>query len=301
MVSNSDLALYQESEFLRECAVAEKNFELVRNECAYLESMMTNKLKLNLQQAELKVITESGSMDDMVLLANAAITEAEEAKPSIFAKFWTGFTTFLTNTWNAIQKVFTGKNTEAYNKLNSPNIKVRFNYDVKAITAAADQAVGEMKKGVGIKGAIAAAATAVVGGLSIGAIIKKHKEAPKAVELTGTEAVEVADKAKGIFSTITDFMKKIKPEEAAKEAEADTTTQSKVSIWQTVASFIRTHILDVVSNKIKELGGGKAKANAEAAPAADPNAAAPATPAQPVQPAQPAVPAAPATPAQPAQ
>lgn len=322
MVSAIDLSLYQESEFLKECAIAGKAFDLVQNECAYLESMMTNKLKLNLQQAELKVITESGSMDDMVLLANAAITEAEEAKPSIFAKFWTGITTFFTNIWNSVQKLFTGENTEAWNKLHASPKKVRFDYDVKAITDAADKAVGEMKKGVGIKGIITGAVAAVAGGATIGVLIKNHKDQPKPVEISGAEAVEVANKAKGIVSTITDFFKKTKPEEVPEAEQAEAQKQSNV--FRTVLDFLNTHVIAPVAKAAGAIGGNKnAAAPADGAQPADPNAQ-PAAPAkgskvggvvnavknklagnkgaaQPAAPAQPAPAAAPAQPAQPAQ
>lgn len=130
--------VYAMNEFEREIAIAEKVYDIAMSEVAYMEAMIDSKLKINMAKSELKVMQESSEescVGDLAYLFNEAAKEAAEQGQSTFAKIKQAVVNFFTNIINAIQKVFTGKDTEAYKKMKASQEKIQTEGNLGKISA----------------------------------------------------------------------------------------------------------------------------------------------------------------------
>lgn len=113
--------------FERTLMIAEKEYALAMNEIAHASAIIESSLELNMQRAELKVLQESGNEMDLLYLYEAAGQDAQNNanQQGFFSKMATAVKNFITKVWNGIQKIFTGKNTEAYDKLMKAQGKIK--------------------------------------------------------------------------------------------------------------------------------------------------------------------------------
>ena len=171
----------------KEFAIAEKTYEIAMAEVAYLEAMIDAKLRINMAKSELKVMTEGTketAQGDLVFLFNEAGKEAEAQGEGLFTKIKNAVLSFMISTWNAVQKIFTKEDTEAYKKLQTSKKKIKLPMNVKffadkgeQIASAiddADPADGKVAKIAKIIGATVVTAGGVAG---ITALVNKAKEA----------------------------------------------------------------------------------------------------------------------------
>lgn len=197
-------------EFDREITIAEKAYDIAMAEVAYLEAMIDAKLKINMAKSEYKVMTEStleNAQGDLVFLFNEAGKEAEANKEGVFAKVKNAVISFFVSAWNAIQKLFTKEDTEAYKALKASKEKIKLPMNVKFLAEKGEQianALDEQGPSEGKFGKIAKiiGATVAVGGGVAGstALIKKMKEAAtEPSELTKGEAVGLLETLRNLF------------------------------------------------------------------------------------------------------
>lgn len=188
------------TDFEFEMTYAERVYEIAMQEIAYMESLIENKLRIDLAKCELKIFAES-SVDDtvpnLVHLFSEAEKEAAEAKQSVFSKIWSAMKAFFINTWNAIQKVFTKEDTEAYKNLHTEEIEAPCNLnaiidEVEKIKSHID---GGIVKKVGIGAAIATSVTAI--GVCI-ANCTKHMSENKPTKVKKDKALNFFEWIKGI-------------------------------------------------------------------------------------------------------
>ena len=113
--------------FERTLMIAEKEYALAMNEIAHASAIIESSLELNMQRAELKVLKESGTELDLLYLYEAAGADAQNNadQQGFFSKMANAVKNFITKAWNGIQKIFTGKDTEAYQKLMKAQGKVK--------------------------------------------------------------------------------------------------------------------------------------------------------------------------------
>lgn len=179
----------------RTLMIADKEFQIAMNEIAHAEAIIESKLELNMQRAELKVLQESGSELDLIYLYEAAGNEADSQKQGqgFIQRMVTAFMNFCTKAWNAIQKIFTGKDSEAYQKLMANSGKFKINIpDPTQVLEQVENAVNKVNaKTVGIGAAIASILAVV------GVSIKKITSQKGKVETEMT-----AEKGKGILGII---------------------------------------------------------------------------------------------------
>ena len=123
----------------RDIAIAEKTYEIAMAEVAYMEAMIDARLRINMAKSELKIMTEGTeetAQGDLVYLFNEAGKDAEAQGEGLFTKIKNALVSFFTSTWNAIQKIFTGKNTQKYEALKTSKEKVKIPFNVALIDAA---------------------------------------------------------------------------------------------------------------------------------------------------------------------
>lgn len=150
----------------RTMMIAEKEFQIAMNEIAHAEAIIESKLELNMQRAELKVLQESGTELDLIYLYEAAGDDADKQKDEqgIISKIITAIKNFWTKAWNGLQRIFTGKDTEAYQKLMKKGGKFNINIpDPSEMMNQVENAVsGLTTKTVGIGASIAAAIASII-------------------------------------------------------------------------------------------------------------------------------------------
>ncbi len=223
MVTAMELKYYSENADLRESEMAYQEFMYAINEHAYVESMIENRLKLNLQAVNMKVINESGSMDDVVMLTNAALSEAADQNNANNESLWQKFKNFLTRLWNAVQKIFTGNDTEAYKKLVAANNKVRIPVIIDDTINTLTEASNKIKvTGKGIAAALASIVGLTAGGFGIAEAVKKlkGKDNGETKEVPAAEADKKLNILKNLHDKFFGLLAK-NPEEIPDEKPAD--------------------------------------------------------------------------------
>jgi len=203
----------------KEVMLADKACNIALAEAAYMEAMLDAKLKLNLLKSEYKVLTESEEryqVSDLVYYFNEAAKEKENAEGGVFTKIWNGLKAFFINTFNAIQKVFTNKDTEAYKKLHESKKKIKFPWNPEPVVDEADRIVTEIDNNplskFGKVGLIAAAIGAAGGTVAIGKkLFSKANDAQenkKPTDSTVGEAVGLLGKLQKLFEKIKSIFSK---------------------------------------------------------------------------------------------
>lgn len=190
----------------REIAVAEKAFEIEMSEVAYLEAMVDAKLKINLARSEYKVMTESTAetaAGDLCYLYNEAAKEAEENATGFLTKAKNAVITFFTTVWNAIQKVFTKVDTEAYKALKASKEKVNLPCNASYIADKGEKIAAALEGNGNIaKKAIAVAAALGVtlgGGITLkNAIDRAKEEGSKPTTILKSDAIQLLERIKDL-------------------------------------------------------------------------------------------------------
>ena len=260
MVTAMELKYYSENADLRESEMAYQEFMYAINEHAYVESMIENKLKLNLQAVNMKVINESGSMDDVVMLTNAALSEAADQNNANNESLWQKFKNFLTRLWNAVQKIFTGNDTEAYKKLVAANNKVRIPVIIDDTINTLTEASNKIKvTGKGIAAALASIAGLTAGGVAIKNAIEslKGKDNGETKEVPAAEADKKLNILKSLHDKFFGLLGK-NPEEIPDQKPADV-DDSKLSessgIVATVTGWIE-NLMSKIKSAVMKSGSG---------------------------------------------
>lgn len=211
----------------REFALADKEYEVGMMEVAYMEMLLDNKLTLNKARAELKVMTESSkeyAIGDLIYMYNEAAKEVSAQAENIFARAWKTAVGWFVKIWNTIQKVFTGKNTEAYEKLKSENKTFKFPFNPRKLAesskkiadgisqipdnidgnADTESTFSKILTGAAI---VAAGGTAGVGAIKL---IKGFNPKDEETEVKGGEAPGILGTLSESFHKITAKIQKLK-------------------------------------------------------------------------------------------
>jgi len=193
----------------RELAIIDKEYEIAIAEATFLEAAIDAKLKINLAKSEYKVMTESTSENakgDLIYLFNEAGKEAEEQKEGVFTKIKQTVINAIVKIWNAIQKVFTKKDTAAYEALKASQEKIEVPMDVKFFAnksesvltsfSGSDTNDSKVVKALKVVG-IAAGAAVAAGG--VGKILSEFKNAAnRPITITKGEGVTIWEKLKNL-------------------------------------------------------------------------------------------------------
>lgn len=243
-------------EFEREMTIAEKAYDIAMSEVAYLEAMIDAKLKINMAKSEYKVMTESTAetaQGDLVYLYNEAGKEQEASQEGLFTKVKNAVISFFVSAWNAIQKVFTKVDTEAYKKLKG---KVTFPMDVKfladkgsTLADALDDVEPSDSKIVKIAKIVGAVGVTAGGIAGINALINHTKEAVhKETTVDGSEVEGIVAKLRNIFPKFSNAAKNLKPD----------TDGDKEGVGTKILDFIKSiggWISNAINVIVKKVGG----------------------------------------------
>ena len=252
-------------EFEREMTIAEKAYDIAMSEVAYLEAMIDAKLKINMAKSEYKVMTESTmetAKGDLVYLYNEAGKEQEANQQGLFEKVKQAVVTFFVSAWNAIQKVFTKVDTEAYKKLQG---KVTFPMDVKfladkggTLADALDDVEPSDSKIVKIAKIVGAVGVTAGGIAGINALINHTKEAVhKETTVDGSEVEGIVAKLRNIFPKFSNAAKNLKPD----------TDGGKEGVGTKILDFIKSiggWISNAINAIVKKVGGNAQEPDAAA-------------------------------------
>lgn len=217
----------------RELAIQEAKEEALFAKLNTMYEMVEMNLKLNLQEAEVKVFEESGTYDDLGFLYEEANEDANKKKGGILSAIVNAVKSIFAAIRNTITKVF-GKN---------PNPPAEVEVDeadegkVKALNAVwskIQQILNFLKNSTGVKvaGGIAAAGAAIVAGISI-----FEKKTGKTVKKPWTVvkgwADDLAAKSKAIDDTISDM-----------DTQTDSNGEKKkaLDVLKTIGQAIKTFV-----------------------------------------------------------
>ena len=180
--------------FERTLMIAEKEYALAMNEIAHASAIIESSLELNMQRAELKVLQESGNEMDLLYLYEAAGQDAQNNanQQGFFSKMATAVKNFITKVWNGIQKIFTGKNTEAYDKLMKAQGKIKLSIpdptEILNNVESGLSAINGKTAGIGL------AAAASIGGIMAAIKNFKNRENKEENYIGITATVKIVDK-----------------------------------------------------------------------------------------------------------
>lgn len=107
----------------------EKEHNLLMKRYDFLYESISAKANLQMEEAELKVMQESGDYDDLDMLYEASATETGEKKQGIISQMIQAISKFIAGIFEKISKIFTKKDEEAYkaNLKNMPNAQMDVN------------------------------------------------------------------------------------------------------------------------------------------------------------------------------
>ena len=268
MVTAKELELYRNDEVLKESELALQEYQYALNEYMYVESTIDSVLKLRLHASNIKVINESGNMDDLTLLTNAALNEAAEAKDANKVSLWQKFKNFLTRLWNSIQKLFTGVDTNAFKELQKKGGKIKVGSGIKELVDVAETVGNEMDRAKGAAGKIAAAISAVAGisvaGVGIKSwLSKKESEADivdedgnvigkggSVKEIDAAEAENLWNRAKNAVSKLFGKAK----DEIDENAPVDQNTTEGTSILSKLGNIVTKYVIDPIGKGLAKVG-----------------------------------------------
>lgn len=145
---------FNENQYVRECTLALKEFDIRMAEYAYAEAAIDTRLKINLAKSELKVMMESTAdnyMKDLVYLYTEAGKDAKEKSDATSAGLWQSIKDLFTKIWNAIQHPFTGKNTPGYDEMLKRNGKIKMGFDPNSALDSLDQMLNTLSPAAAAK------------------------------------------------------------------------------------------------------------------------------------------------------
>ena len=107
----------------------EKEHDLLMKRYEFLYESISAKANLQMEEAELKVMQESGDYDDLDMLYEASAAETGEKKQGIISQMIQAISKFIAGIFEKISKIFTKKDEEAYkaNLKNMPNAQMDVN------------------------------------------------------------------------------------------------------------------------------------------------------------------------------
>lgn len=107
----------------------EKEHDLLMKRYNFLFESISAKANLQMEEAELKVMQESGDYDDLDMLYEASAAETGEKKQGIISQMIQAISKFIAGIFEKISKIFTKKDEEAYkaNLKNMPNAQMDVN------------------------------------------------------------------------------------------------------------------------------------------------------------------------------
>lgn len=267
MVTARELELYRNDEVLKESELALQEYQYALNEYMYVESTIDSVLKLRLHASNIKVINESGNMDDLALLTNAALNEAAEAADANKVSLWQKFKNFLTRLWNSIQKLFTGVDTNAFKELQKKGGKIKVGSGIKELVDAAETVGNEMDRAKGAAGKIAAAIGAVAGisitGVGIKSWLSKKESEADVVDEDGTvigkgsvkeidaaEAENLLTRAKNAALKLFGKAK----DEIDENAPVDQNTTEGTSILSKLGNLVTKYVVSPITKGLSKVG-----------------------------------------------
>ena len=275
----------------KEIAVAEKAYEIEMSEVAYLEAMVDAKLKINLARSEYKVMTESTAetaAGDLCYLYNEAAKEAEENSESFLTKAKNAVISFFTTVWNAIQKVFTKVDTEAYKALKASKEKVNLPCNASYIADKGEKIAAALEgNGNIVKKAIAVAAALGVtigGGVTLkNAIDRAKEEGSKPTAILKSDAIQLLERIKDLPKRLMNAIK------GTNENDAPTGDDTAKGLFGYIQAF-GSMISNAFKNIMKAVGlnsdvndPDEPKGGTKPAPAEPAKGAAETTPAEPAK------------------
>lgn len=227
--------------------IAEKEYALAMNEVAHAQAIIESSLELNMQRAELKVLQESGSELDLLYLYEAAGADASKntENQGFLKKITDALKNAITTVWNAIQKVFTGKNTEAYDALQRAKGKVKLNIpDPSELLGTVESSLSGIsgKSGPAIIAAIVAAIPVL--GIAINKFWNRKNKG---------ETCEVdANKGNGLFATVQRILGHVDNIEKNVEAAPDEGEKDYKDENGNTKKGNKTGLFSEISTKVKD-------------------------------------------------
>ena len=246
--------------FERTMMIAEKEYALAMNEIAHASAIIESSLELNMQRAELKVLKESGTELDLLYLYEAAGEDAQKNtnQQGFFSKMAAAVKNFITKAWNAIQRIFTGKDTEAYKKL--MNAQGKFKIDIPDPTEVLSNVENTLSsinaKTVGIGAAIGASIIGLIG--AIKAFKKKEGNGEGAV-LDENKGKTIISKINNITNHISSIFKKSEatPDEQVSYTNEDGAKQETDT--KGICGKLSEHIKDITGWIAAKIHAGLSK------------------------------------------
>jgi hypothetical protein len=245
----------------REIAIAEKQYDIAAKEIAFLEAMSDSKLQINIAKSELKVMmesTEDRMVSDFVYLVKEASNDNKQGDESLIQRIGRTIHELFTKVWNAIQKIFTGKNTEAYNKLKQSKDQIELGFNLQTL----EKAINEISEGVKQPASwLAANGTKLIGlvtGTGIVAVaidvLHKPERAKERITYAKSYVLETFEKIKEKIP----FINK-KSEEMEKNPPAtDENSKEGASIFQKITAPIASvvgSLGNLIDSWVKKLTG----------------------------------------------
>lgn len=204
-----DTLFTYDNEFEQAFAVAESALELEMARCEMAYEYAENLYNVKIAEADLKVMNESGTYDDLGALYEDAAATTGEKKQGVVASIFTAIRNFIANIFSSIAKLFGKKDEETINNaIKSGQITdVQVDTDPEKATNLIVQAWNQMKKfispaftkdnGNGER-VFSIARTLTTGLAAVGFAVGAKKGAPKlAKKIKGSKLYDCYRKLKG--------------------------------------------------------------------------------------------------------
>lgn len=195
------------SEFMKEMFIAEKAYNIDMAEIAMTESVINAQLQINLARSEVRVMMESADVSDLFFLVEEAANDANEQKENIFLRMFRSIGNFFVTVANSIQKLFTGKNLEAYNNILKKKGKVAIPKGINQVLEDVEGALNKTEQVISSNGKdiakiIAAVAAAITASGGAFAFYNKSRKSAETEEVPATKGKSILDRAKELVSRI---------------------------------------------------------------------------------------------------
>ena len=245
------------SEYDREIAIAEKVYDIAMSEVHYMEAMIDSKLKINLAKSELKVMQESSEenyVGDLAYLFNEAAKESEEQNKSFFSKAKQAVVNFFVSLWNAIQKLFTGKNTAKYDELKGIQETITVDGDLDGIEKACNAVATALESGVAAEeddkkfGTAAKILGITAGAVGTGLILTKV--AKKLTELKDGKTTDTPSKIEQLKESISKHVKRFA--DALPKIPENEKTQAFFAPLRTIGT-VMSSVIGTTNNAIDQV------------------------------------------------